>query len=97
MPKTMATAPTSLQPVVVSFAREGRDEQHINAISRRGQFDRTQNPIGWRRFAPSYQGASIGLARSRSAFTRHCCSAATGHEGGDPVADLISRTAPEAC
>ena len=32
----MARAPTSLRPVLVSFAREGRDEQHINAISRRG-------------------------------------------------------------
>jgi hypothetical protein len=39
MPKTMATAPASLRPVLVSFAREGRDEQHIKCHFRKaGQF-----------------------------------------------------------
>src|SRR5437879_10591463 len=40
-----------------------------------------QNPIGPRRFAPSSQGASIGLGPSQRLITGHCCSAATGSEG----------------
>jgi hypothetical protein len=35
MPKTVATAPASVRPVPVFFARKGRDKQRINAISRR--------------------------------------------------------------
>jgi hypothetical protein len=35
MPKTMATAAANLWPALISFARKGRDEQRINAISRR--------------------------------------------------------------
>jgi hypothetical protein len=39
--KTMATALATL-PVPVSFVREGRDEQHINAIPQKErQLDRT--------------------------------------------------------
>ena len=42
----MATAPTSLRPVLVSFPRKGRDEQHINAISKKG-------PVQQKRKIPS--------------------------------------------
>jgi hypothetical protein len=35
MTKTMATALASLPPAPVCFAREGRDEQHMNAIPKK--------------------------------------------------------------
>jgi hypothetical protein len=46
--KTIATAPTSLRPVTVALAREGRDAQHINAIPRKGvpAQQKIQNTIG---------------------------------------------------
>ncbi len=86
----MATALASLSPVPVSFAREGRDEQHINAIPKRSaNSTKLRNPIGPRRFALSSQGASIGHGAEQGAIAGHCCSVATGREG-DPVAGSIS-------
>jgi hypothetical protein len=35
--KAIATAITSLRQIPVSFARESRDEQHMNAISKKKQ------------------------------------------------------------
>ena len=38
-PKTMAMAPLRLRPVPLSFARAGRGEQHMDAISKERQFE----------------------------------------------------------
>src|SRR5450432_3785319 len=37
-----------------------------------------KNPDGWRRFAPSSPGPSIGVGPLRRAIAGHCCSVATG-------------------
>src|ERR1700730_5737693 len=80
--KAMAMALTSLRPAPVSFAREGRDEPHINAIPKRAPArQKPKNPGGRRRFAPSSPGASIGHGPSQRVIAGHCCSAATGGEG----------------
>src|SRR5216684_7911650 len=93
--KTTATALETLPPAPVSRAREGRDEQHMNAIPKKErQPTKMQNASGRRRFALSSQGASIGLGPSQRAITGHCCSAATAGEGRSHRL-VDSRAAPE--
>jgi hypothetical protein len=42
--KTIATATTSLRQIPVSVARESRDEQHMNAISKKSSAGSANNP-----------------------------------------------------
>jgi monoamine oxidase len=42
--KAIATATTSLRQIPVSFARESRDEQHMNAISKKSSAGSANNP-----------------------------------------------------
>jgi len=95
--KTMAMALASLSPVPVSFAREGRDEQHINAIPKRSaNSTKLRNPSGPRRFALSSPGASIADGPEQGAIAGLVVPLPQGREG-DPVAGAISSAVPEAC
>jgi len=89
--KTVTMALARLRPVLVSLVREGRDEQHMNAIHKRSaNSTKMQNPIGRGRFAPSSPEASIGLGPSQQAIAGRCCAAATGGMG-DHAARSISK------
>jgi hypothetical protein len=84
-----------LHPGPVSLARESRDEQHINAISKRSvnPGENAKFPSGRPRFAPSSPGASIGLDPSFGVIAGHCCSAATAGQGTNHCAWLFLRRA----
>src|SRR5712671_1832941 len=93
MPKTIVTVPTSLRPVLVSFAREGRDEQHIMPFPDRGQLDKNAKS---HRPAPICPQFTTSVNRSRSfalgvywrlLFRCH------RSRGRDVVADQISEPA----
>jgi hypothetical protein len=70
----------SLRPAPVLFAREGRDEQHMNAIPKNErQLDKSRKKITRSGgFAPVSPGGSIAPAPLRRGNAGHCGSAATG-------------------
>ena len=93
----MARAPTSLRPVLVSFAREGRDEQHINAISRRGASSTNAKSHRPASICPQFSG-SVNRSRSfASGVYRTLLFRCHRSRGAILVAEQISCTAPEAC
>ena len=94
----MATAPASLRPAPVSFACDGRDEQHINALSKK--IANSAKIVKSGRLVRICRQFSGSVNRSRSfagGDYRTLLFRCHRRSEEDLIACPIYQTAPEAC